>query len=167
MRSAKIASNTMTPKMARPTTAPRFSRNAAQNATSEDGGPVSGVIPAAASTAMADPWIDAAVKQIDAEIDQDHDRGDQHDTALQRRIVAPANCLDQPLADSGPGEDRFSQYGTGQQRADLQAYDGYDRDHGVAQRVQADHADRNERDEHQREECRQRQRNAAGEVLQH
>src|SRR5262245_31378520 len=131
----------MTPKIARPTTAPRFSRNAAQTPASEDGGHVSGVIPPAAATTMADPWIDAAVQQIDAEIDEDHDRGDQHDTALQCRIVAPPNCLDQPLADSRPGEDRFSQYGTGQQRADLQAYDGYHRDHGVAQRVQPDHAE--------------------------
>ena len=65
---------------------------------------------------------------------------DQHDAALQGRIVAAADRLDQPLADARPGEDRLGQNGTGEQVADLQADDGDHRDQRIAQRMDADDA---------------------------
>ena len=57
-----------------------------------------GVSAMATSAAMADPRVDRAVDQIDDQVDEDDDARDQHDAALQRRIVAPrdrtrsANC---------------------------------------------------------------------------
>ena len=58
------------------------------------------------------------------------------DAALQHRIVAPADRLDQPFADARPGEDRLGQDRAGEQHADLQADHGDDRDQRVAQGVQ-------------------------------
>ena len=91
------------------------------------------------------PWrirgLIEAVEQVDDEVDDDDDRRDQQDAALQRRIVAPADRLDQPFADAGPGEDRLGEHGARHQRADLQADDRDDGDERVAQRVHADDAE--------------------------
>ena len=75
------------------------------------------------------------------EIDEDDDAGDQQDAALESGIVAPADRLDQPFADTRPGEDRLGEDGAGQQRADLQADHGDDGDERVAQRMDADDAE--------------------------
>ncbi len=40
----------------------------------------------------------------DGEIDENDASRNQHDAALQGRIVTPANGFDQPLANAGPGE---------------------------------------------------------------
>src|ERR1700689_842628 len=95
---AVSARRTMIAKTARPNTAPRFSRNAAQNDASGDGcartaaasSPI-GLVSAATSAAMADPGIDDSVDEIDDQIDEDDDSGDQQNTPLQRRIIAPAD----------------------------------------------------------------------------
>src|SRR5271167_4288467 len=108
---------TTIPKTARPKTAPRFSRKAAQNDASGEGwartaaasSPI-GALSAAASAAMTDPRIDHAVDEIDQQIDADDDGRDQHHPALERRIVAPADRIDEPVADARPGEDGLRQH---------------------------------------------------------
>ena len=60
--------------------------------------------------------------------------------ALHHDIVALEDGIDHPLADAGPGEDRFGEDGAGQQQADLQADGGDHRDQRIAQGMQADDA---------------------------
>ena len=94
----------------RPIIAPRFSRNAAAKAASGEAARGRPRLPrgrtSATSAGMADPRIDRAIDEVDEQIDEDDHRRDQHQAALQRRIVAPADRLDQPVADARPGEDR-------------------------------------------------------------
>src|SRR6202044_1023793 len=113
---AVSARRTMIAKMAGPMTAPRFSRHAAQNEASGEGcartpaasSPI-GLVSAATSAAMADPGIDDAVDEIYDQIDEDDDGGDEQNAALQRRIIASADGIDEPMADPWPGEDRLRQ----------------------------------------------------------
>src|SRR5574340_751454 len=133
--SAKIASRTIAATTTRPATAPRFSRNATQNARS------GGISPLGASVSrMTYPGVDQAVQQVHQQVHADHDRRDQHHPALQGRIVAARDRFDQPLADAGPGKDGLGQHRAGQRSADLQPDDGHHRDQCIAQRVQPDHA---------------------------
>src|ERR1700722_14924588 len=119
---AVSARRTMMAKTPRPINAPRFSRNAAQNDASGEGcartaaasSPI-GLVRAATSAAMADPGIDNAVDKIDDQIDEDDEGGDQQNTALQRRIIAPADGIDEPMADARPGEDRLREHSAGHQ----------------------------------------------------
>src|SRR5580704_6646043 len=115
---AVSARRTMIAKTARPMTAPRFSRNATQNDASGEGcartaaasSPI-GLVSARTSAAMANPGIDEAIDEIDDQIDQDDDSGDEEHAALQRRIIAPADGIDEPMADAWPGEDRLGEHG--------------------------------------------------------
>src|SRR5436305_2047600 len=99
--SAKTASSATMISTMRPSTAPLFSRKADQRARQALGAAIAGASnwTSAASAAMADPRVDHAVENVDAEVDQDDDGRHQHDTALQGRIVALADRLDQPMAD--------------------------------------------------------------------
>src|SRR3984957_6603002 len=143
-KSAVSARRTITAKTARPNNAPRFSRNAAQNDASGEGcartaaassptGPVS-----ATSAAMADPGIDDSIDEIDDQIDEDDDGGDEQNAALKRWIVAPANGIDEPMADAWPGEDRLCQHGARHQARDRKADHRHHRQKRVAQGVNAD-----------------------------
>ena len=57
---------------------------------------------------------------------------------MHQGVVAVGDGVDGEAADAGPGEDRFGDDGSGEQRAELQAEDGEDGDHGVAQGVAVD-----------------------------
>src|SRR4051794_13320796 len=101
---------------ARPMTAPRFSRKERQKERSGPGGlcgrwTADGKV---TSTGMADPRIDEAIGEIDEQVDHDDDARDQHDAALEGRIIAPVDRFDEPFADARPGEDRFGEDGAGQ-----------------------------------------------------
>src|ERR1700735_2328794 len=103
MTFAESANKTTRPKTARPKTAPLFSRKAAQKDASGEGwartaaasSPIE-ACSATASAAMAYPRIDHAVDEIDDQMDENDHGRNQHDAALQRRIVAPADRFDQP-----------------------------------------------------------------------
>src|SRR5271156_6244648 len=115
--SAARARRTMIAKTARPNTAPRFSRKAAQNDANGEGcartaaasSPI-GVVSAATSAAMADPGIDDSIDEIDNQIDQDDDGRDEQNAPRQRRITAPADRIDEPMADPWPRENRFGEH---------------------------------------------------------
>src|SRR5579883_246922 len=149
MKLAKMAQRTTRERTIRPKTAPRFSRKIDQKAAKSGGwaktrGSGKAVVEARSAPSlpgMADPRIDHAVKNVDRQADEDDDARDQHDPALQRRIVAAENRLDEPFADAGPGEDRLRQHRAGEQRANRQADHGNDGNHRVAQGVQADDAE--------------------------
>ena len=89
---------------------------------------------------MADPGIDDSVDEIDDQVDQDDDSGDQQNAALQRRIVAPTDRIDQPMADTWPGEDRLRQHRARHQTRNRQANHRHHGQKRIAQRVNADDA---------------------------
>ena len=93
------------------------------------------------SSGVPDARVDQAVSQIDQQIDRHHDRADQQRAALQHRIIAAVDALDQPFADARPGENRFGQDRAGEQHADLQADHGHHRDQRIAQAMDGDHAE--------------------------
>src|SRR4051812_10554285 len=122
MSGAKIATSTMIVTTASPSTAPRFSLKDRQNECRDPGGAgATAVGRTIASTAMVDPGIDQAVKKIDDEVHQDDNTRNQHDAALESRIVAPSDRLDEPFADARPREDGLGQNRARKQRADGQA----------------------------------------------
>src|SRR5580704_6859053 len=122
------AKKTMTPNTARPNTAPLFSRNAAQNDASGEGcartaaasSPIV-VARAAKSAGMTDPGINHAIDEIDDQVDENDHGGDEQNAALQRRIVAAADGIDEPMADPRPGEDRLGEHGAGHQARNREA----------------------------------------------
>src|ERR1700735_661844 len=142
---AVSARRTMMAKTARPMTAPRFSRTAGQNDASGEGcartaaasSPID-LVSAATSAAMAYPGIDDAIDEIDEQIDQHDDGGDQQNAALKRRIITPANGIDEPMADPRPGEDRLGEHGPGHQAGNREADHRHHWQKRVAQRVNAD-----------------------------
>src|SRR6202042_3055883 len=142
---AARARRTMTAKTARPNTAPRFSRKAAQNDANGEGcartaaasSPI-GVVSAATSAAMANPGIDEAIDEIDDQIDQDDDSGDEEHAALQRRIIAPTDGIDGPMAYPGPGEDGLGNHPSGHRGGNREADHRHHRQEPVAQGVNAD-----------------------------
>src|SRR6202035_5871160 len=142
---AVSARRTMIAKTARPNNAPRFSRNAAQHDASREGCPRTavasspiGVVSATTSAAMANPGIDEAIDEIDDQIDQDDDSGDEEHAALQRRIIAPADRIDEPMAYPWPGEDCLGQHRSGHQSGNREADHRHHRQERVAQGVNAD-----------------------------
>src|SRR3984957_2102626 len=139
------ARRTMIAKTVRPTTAPRFSRNAAQNDARGEGcartaaasSPI-GFVSAATSAAMTNPGIDDSIDEIDDQVDEDDDGGDQQHAALQRWIIAPADGIDEPMADAWPGKDRLRQHRAGHQARNREADDRHHWQKRVAQGVNAD-----------------------------
>src|SRR5580704_14282803 len=138
---AVSARRTMIAKTVRPMTAPRFSRNAASGEgcarTAAASSPID-LVSAAMSAAMAYPGIDDAIDEIDDQIDQHDDGGDQQNAALQRGIIAPADGIDDPMADPRPGEDRLGEHGPGHQAGNREADHRHHWQKRVAQRVNAD-----------------------------
>src|SRR3984957_7950978 len=142
---AVSARRTMMAKTASPITAPRFSRNAAQNDASGEGcartaaasSPID-LVSAARSAAMADPGIDDSIDEIDDQIDQDDDGGDEQNAALERWIIAPADGINQPMTDARPREDRFRQHRPGHQARNREADHRRHRQKRIAQGVNAD-----------------------------
>src|SRR5690606_23087990 len=89
---------------------------------------------------MTDPWVDDAINDVYHQIDKDDQDGHDQQPILHHRIITPENSVDQPLADTRPGENGFREYGPANQRTDLQANDRYHGNHGVAQRMHKDDA---------------------------
>src|SRR5262245_66487972 len=56
------------------------------------------------SSGVPDARIDQPVGQLDQQVDGHDDGADQQCAALEDRIVAAVNRLDQPLADARPGK---------------------------------------------------------------
>src|SRR4051794_223274 len=82
-----------------------------------------------------DARIQPGVGDIDDDVDEQITNGCHQDRSLDQWKIAPFDCVDGELPDSLPGEDGFSDHRAAQQRAELQANDGNDRNQRVAQPV--------------------------------
>src|SRR6516225_6516323 len=88
------------------------------------------------------PWIEQAVHEIRQHVHRDVRDRDEEDAALDHRVVAKTDRLDEEPAHTGPGEDRFGNDRAGQHRPKLQAEDSDDRDEAVAKRMADDRTKR-------------------------
>src|SRR5690606_26757816 len=79
--------------------------------------------------------IDREVQQIDDQVDDDENEGDQDQVGRHHGDVHHADRLDEEQPHAGPLEDRFRDDGKGDDGAQLQARDGDDGHHGVLQSV--------------------------------
>jgi hypothetical protein len=89
---------------------------------------------------VANPRIDDPIDEIDDQVDADDDGRDQQDAPLQRWIIAPADRIDEPIADARPGEDGLRQHRAGHQAGNREADHRHHRQQGVAQGVHPDDA---------------------------
>src|SRR6266536_878864 len=98
-----MAPRTRSVRMTTPISAARFLKKSAKKERSgpcRTGPTMTGM---ATSAGMTDLRIEDAVEKVDADIDQDHDAGNEQDAALQDRVVAPRDRFDQPAANAWPG----------------------------------------------------------------
>src|SRR5438132_9964014 len=92
------------------------------------------------SLVVADPGIDEAIKDVDAEVAHDEADGDQQHHALHERIVAREHRVDHQAPHAGQREHVLGDDGAADQRAELQPQHGDDGDQRVLQHVAAHHA---------------------------
>src|SRR5690606_21844425 len=142
---AKIATSSMTTMVHRPISAPRLRLKSCQKDLNGPGGAETEtvaleVVPMSVSSpAMADARIGQPIQDIDAHIDDDDEGGDHQHAALDDRIVALLQAIDQPAPDARPGKDGFGQDRPRPQHADLQADHREHRQQRVAQGMDHDH----------------------------
>src|SRR5438445_10972518 len=89
-------------------------------------------------TAIADPRIENAVEHVDQQIGEDHDDGDEHDEVLHDRIITPENRLHQEARDPRQIEDGLGDHEAADEKRELDADDGDDREQRVLERVTPD-----------------------------
>src|SRR3979409_2646499 len=109
-----MAPSTRSARMTAPRGAARFWKKAVKKERSgpcRTGPTMTGM---ATSAGMTDLGIEDAVEEVDADIDQDHDAGNQKNAALQARVVAPGDRFDQPAPDPRPGIDVLGEHRAGE-----------------------------------------------------
>ena len=82
---------------------------------------------------VPDAGVDHHVEQIDDQVHDDVGGGEDQQHALNDRIVAVQNCVDDKPADPRNGEDAFGHHDAPEQQRDADADDRHDRNGGVRQ----------------------------------
>src|SRR6059036_3834486 len=105
--------------------------------------PARGLAPAgtaisAGLTAIAHARVEDAVQHIHEQVGEDHDDRDEHDEVLDDGIVAPEDRLDQEPRDAGQVEDGLRDHESADEKRELDADDGDDREQGILERVAPD-----------------------------
>src|SRR5688572_5867181 len=90
------------------------------------------------SAVDGDARVDHAIEQIDDEIDEHIDSGDEKHAALRDREIAALQRVDQHPADPLPGKDGLDNHRAGEQTAELQTDDRQHGDRGVPECVPHD-----------------------------
>src|SRR5215207_8902087 len=82
--------------------------------------------------AIANPWIEEGVDDIDKQVGHDEDDGDEQDYPLHDGVVPVKDGADKNPPDAADREDRLHDHGAAQQEGELDANDGHHRDQRVA-----------------------------------
>src|SRR3954471_8654421 len=88
--------------------------------------------------AIADPGVEEGVDDVDDQVSEDEDHGDEEDDALHDGIVTIEDGPHQDAADAADGEDGFGDDGAAEQQSQLNADDRDHRNERVAQSVAED-----------------------------
>src|SRR5262245_14218653 len=94
--------------------------------------------PVRRSLRIAQAGIQGCEQDVGAGVDHDVRRPEDERAALDERIVARTDRLDDEASESRPSEDRLGHHGAGEQRAQLEAGDGDYGTEGGAERMDAD-----------------------------
>src|SRR2546423_10625011 len=113
----------------------RFGRSGIVSSWTE--GVVATVAMAPVPSRQADARIEPAIEQIHEQVHEDEDGGDQQHQALNEVEIAARGGVDEELADAVDVEHLLGHDEAADQERELEADDGDDRQHGVAQRVAA------------------------------
>src|SRR3970282_1424027 len=81
--------------------------------------------------AESDARVEQAVEEVDAQVHEDHERGDDENERLNDRDVSLGDGIEDPSADTGDVEEEFEHDVAAQERGDGEADDRQDGDHGV------------------------------------
>src|SRR5579875_122923 len=92
-------------------------------------------VASAPASRIGNPRIDHGVQEIDEEIDQRIDHGDDDSDPHDGRVVEGANSLHGVEADAGPGEDNLDQESATEEIADLETQERGGWDQGVPESV--------------------------------
>src|SRR5262245_53188153 len=85
------------------------------------------------SRLVLDAWVEHHVHQIDQEIYEHDDDGDEHHQVLHDRVVTPADGLDEEACHAGDVEYRLGDDQSTNQERSLDADDRDHRQHRIAQ----------------------------------
>ncbi len=88
---------------------------------------------------VADGRVDEAVEHVHHQVDEDELQREKQHQRLDDGVVAHGHGVHQQAAEAGPVEDRLHHDRAAQQKAELQAHHGDDRDERVAQAVLEHH----------------------------
>src|SRR3990170_505171 len=132
---ATTAASTSATRITPPTVAPR-ERRSLRNTSRQ--GERAARPPTAGGSLEADAGIEVRIREVNQQVDDDVDHGDEQHCTLHEREVLVRNRVDEQLADAGPREHRLGNHSPGQQRTELQPHDGNHGDEGVLQHVPAD-----------------------------
>src|SRR5439155_9206947 len=85
------------------------------------------------------PWVQDDVEDVDHEVDEHVDAGDDEKDALDHRVVAPHDGVYRQAAQAGQREDALGHHGAADQQREADADDGHYRQRGVLQRMADEH----------------------------
>ena len=83
----------------------------------------------------ADSWVDDGIEDIHQQVDQDEFERKQEHFGLKNRIVPHFHGIHEQTAKAGPIEYLLNHDGTAEQKTELEAHHGHDRDERIAQAV--------------------------------
>src|SRR5437868_6930171 len=110
-----------------PTIAPGFRISRRQASLQSPLGASSWISRASSSTtdtsAVPDPRVDDRVREVDDQVHDYEDEGEEQDPPLEHRIVAAEDRVSQPRAHSRVREDRLGENGAGEEEAGLEPDD--------------------------------------------
>src|SRR5690625_2096711 len=95
---------------------------------------------AAVRSVITDLRVESGVGEVDQQIDEHENKGDEEYGALDEGQVAGADCVYEHAANAGPGEDGFGEDGSAQEAAELQAHHRHHRQQRVPEGVPHVHA---------------------------
>src|SRR5687767_3905512 len=79
---------------------------------------------ASSGATTADPRVEIGVQNVDKEIHEHIDEGDDEHAALHHLVIVPSGGTDDDGADTGEGKDLLDDDGTADQAADADAGEG-------------------------------------------
>src|SRR5262245_41024328 len=139
MSGAKIAVSTKAATRANPTIAPGLRTSRRQASLQRPLGLSSSTSLASScatdTSAHPDPRVDERVRDVDEEVHEHEDDGDEEDAALEHRIVAGLDGTCEPAPHSWDRKHRLGEDRAREQQPGLQADDRDDRQHRVPEDV--------------------------------
>src|SRR5216684_1256525 len=132
---APIVKETPSTAVTVPRRAAKAMRRSSTSSSGRSAGPVSDAMAAGHGAVDAQARVDGVVEQVDDQVDDDEEKGDQHEIGRHDGNIGKADRLDDEDAHAGPLKDGLGDDGEGDDRAELQPGDGDHRNQRVLERM--------------------------------